>query len=73
MEVCLSFPDGPQVGEPVEVEVSTTFNWLPFLADPPAFLGGTGLTDVDLSGSSTMRLEAREDRFEAGIAAGCAS
>ncbi len=72
MKVCLSFPNGPQVGEPVEVEVSTTFNWLPFLADPPAFLG-TGLTDVDLSASSTMRLEAREDLFEAGIATGCAS
>jgi Flp pilus assembly protein TadG len=71
MQVCLDFPKGPQVGEPVEVKVSATFNWLPFLADPPAFLGGTGLTDVDLSGSSTMRLEAREDLFETGIAEGC--
>ncbi len=73
MQVCLRFgPNGPQVGEPVTVEATTTFNWLPFLANPPAFLGGTGLTDVEISGSSTMRLEAREDQFEAGISEGCA-
>lgn len=72
MQVCLEFPNGPQVGEPVEVEASTIFNWLPFLDDPPAFLGWTGLTDVEITGSSTMRLEAREDLFEAGIAEGCA-
>jgi len=67
LEVCLEFPNGPQVGEPLEVTVSATFNWMPFLN------AETGLTSTDITGSSTMRLEAREEDFEAGLAAGCST
>lgn len=66
MTVCLEFPNGAQVGEPVKATASTTFNFIPFLPD------GSSLAAVDIAGASTMRLEAREDQFEAGIAAGCA-
>jgi Flp pilus assembly pilin Flp len=69
LKVCLTFPNGPnpKVGEPLEVRVSTTFNWLPFLN------AETGLTSTEIAGSSTMRLEARKEDFEAGLAAGCSS
>ncbi len=67
LKVCLSFPNGPQVGEPLEVRVSTTFSWLPFLK------AKGGLTSTEIAGSSTMRLEAREEDFETGLAAGCST
>ncbi len=66
MKVCLEFPPtGAQVGEPVKARVSTTFNFIPFLPD------GSSLAAVEIAGASTMRLEAREDQFEAGISQGC--
>jgi Flp pilus assembly protein TadG len=66
MQVCLDFPNGPQVGEPLEVTVTATFAWLPFLTDQ------AGLTTTELEGSSTMRLEARENLFDSGIVEECA-
>ncbi|HSB39472.1 MAG TPA: TadE/TadG family type IV pilus assembly protein [Gaiellaceae bacterium] len=45
--VCISFPDGRQIGKPVTVTVTATYRWIPFIG------GGT----FDISGSSTMRLE----------------
>lgn len=70
LEVCLDFPNGPEVGEPLVVTVTASFNWLPILniaddTDP--------LTEADIVASSTMRLEAREEDFETGLAAGCSS
>lgn len=66
LQVCLDFPNGPEVGEPVEIRVTATFAWLPFITNR------VGLTTTELEGRSTMRLEAREDQFDSGIAEGCA-
>lgn len=51
LEVCITFPTAQEVGEPVEVKVSTTFNWMPFLDNKLA------ITEADIVGKSTMRLE----------------
>ncbi len=45
-QVCVSFPDGREIGKPVTVTVTAPYKWIPFI-------GGT----LDISGSSTMRLE----------------
>jgi Flp pilus assembly protein TadG len=61
-KVCISFPNGTSnVGDPVTVTVSGTYQWIPFLA--------LGATQTTFSSSATMRLE----RLPAGVyAAGCA-
>jgi len=51
--VTVCFPNGTSnVGDPVQVKVSTSYNWLPFIGNR------IGLTKVTLTGSATMRLEA---------------
>ena len=58
-QVCISFPDGTSnAGDPVQVEVTATYNWLPVL--------GLGATSVDLVGRSTMRLETEPTNYTAG-------
>jgi Flp pilus assembly protein TadG len=62
LEVCISFPNGATVGNPVQVTASLTYNWLPFLSEQA--LGG--LTSTTVSSSSTMRLEAPPTAYSAG-------
>ena len=62
LEVCITFPNGATVGNPVQVTASLTYNWLPFLSDQA--LGG--LTSTTVSSSSTMRLEAPPTAYAAG-------
>lgn len=61
LEVCISFPNGSaNVGDPVHVRASVTYNWLPFL--------GTrlGIAQTTITGSATMRLEAQPSNYGAG-------
>jgi Flp pilus assembly protein TadG len=62
LEVCITFPNGATVGNPVRVTASVTYNWLPFLSEQA--LGG--LTSTTVSSSSTMRLEAPPTAYSAG-------
>ena len=65
-QVCISFPTNTQtgtsgqVGDPVQVTVSVTYDWMPFINS------STGLTNVTLTGQSTMRLEAKPTNYTAG-------
>jgi Flp pilus assembly protein TadG len=60
--VCIDFPGGTsRVGDPVNVTVSATYNWLPFLSDR---LGG--VTSTTMTGSATMRMEAVPTNYGAG-------
>jgi Flp pilus assembly protein TadG len=61
VNVCVSFPAGTSnVGDPVKVEVTSTWSWLHYL------VGRTGLTSKTIKGSATMRLEAKPTNYEAG-------
>jgi Flp pilus assembly protein TadG len=60
-EVCISFPSGTSnVGDPVLVTVSATYNWLPIIGNR------IGVTQTTISGSSHMRLEAVPTNYSAG-------
>jgi Flp pilus assembly protein TadG len=60
-EVCISFPSGTSnVGDPVLVTVSATYNWLPIIGNR------IGVTQTTISGSSHMRLEAGPTNYSAG-------
>jgi hypothetical protein len=49
--VCIRFPTKKaEIGEPVEVEVTSTTNWIPIL--------NTGATSTTIKGTAVMRLEA---------------
>jgi Flp pilus assembly protein TadG len=62
-QVCISFPSGTsRVGDPVNVTVTATYNWLPFLSNR------IGVGASTISGSATMRLEAAPTNFSAGCA-----
>jgi Flp pilus assembly protein TadG len=64
--VCIAFPTNPatgtagQVGDPVQVTVAAGYNWLPFVRN------AIGLTSVTVTGSATMRLEAKPTNYGAG-------
>jgi Flp pilus assembly protein TadG len=61
LQVCISFPSGTsEVGDPVRVTVTTTYQWLPFLGDR------LGVTQTAMSGSATMRLEAKPTKYSGG-------
>ena len=61
LQVCISFPNGTaNVGDPVHVSVSATYNWLPFIGSR------IGVAQTTISGSATMRLEARPTAYGAG-------
>jgi Flp pilus assembly protein TadG len=54
-KVCVSFPNGSaNVGDPVKVTVSITYNWLPYITNSAG-----GAASTTLTGSSVMRLEAK--------------
>jgi Flp pilus assembly protein TadG len=55
VQVCVT-ADNWAVGEPVTVEASVDYNWMPLIGDA---LGGA--TTTTLTGSATMRLEAVGD------------
>jgi Flp pilus assembly protein TadG len=60
-EVCISFPDGTSnVGDPVLVTVSATYNWLPIIGNR------IGVVQTTITGSSHMRLEAVPTNYSAG-------
>jgi Flp pilus assembly protein TadG len=60
-EVCISFPSGTSnVGDPVLVTVSATYNWLPIISNR------IGVTQTTITGSSHMRLEAVPTNYAAG-------
>src|SRR3954463_1528536 len=61
VDVCVTFPAGTSnVGDPVKVEVKSTWSWLDYL------VGQTHLTSNTLKGSATMRLEAKPTKYSAG-------
>jgi Flp pilus assembly protein TadG len=61
VQVCISFPNGTaEVGDPVHVTASVTYNWLPFLGSR------VGIAQTTITGSSTMRLEATPTVYGAG-------
>jgi Flp pilus assembly protein TadG len=64
LQVCVSFPNGTAIGNPVRVTASVTYNWLPFISKHA--LGG--LLSTTVSSSSTMRLEAVPTNYAAGCA-----
>jgi Flp pilus assembly pilin Flp len=60
-EVCISFPSGTSnVGDPVLVTVSATYNWLPIIGNR------IGVVQTTITGSSHMRLEAVPTNYSAG-------
>jgi Flp pilus assembly pilin Flp len=63
LEVCVN-PDGDEVGAPVEVTVTTTYKFLPI--DKLHIPGLSGLGDVDIKGSATMRREVLADNVSEG-------
>lgn len=62
LQVCIAFPEGENVGDPVEVTVRTTFSWLPFVGRK------LSATSIDLVGRATMRLELAPTNLTAGCA-----
>lgn len=62
LEVCVSYPEGRAVGNPVMVTVSADYDWMPFLGS--GF--GVGLTETTIQGEATHRLERDQDLVEAG-------
>ena len=63
LQICISFPNGTSnVGDPVTVSATATYNWLPFLG------ARIGVATTTMTGSATMRLEARPTTYSAGCA-----
>lgn len=63
VRVCIEFPQGTSnVGDPVRVTLSATYRWLGFIASE------ISITETAITGSSTMRLEARPTNYGAGCA-----
>ena len=61
IQICIAFPNGTsQVGDPVRVTASTTYNWLPFLGSR------LGIAQTTMTASATMRLEAPPSVYGAG-------
>jgi Flp pilus assembly protein TadG len=58
--VCISFPNGAEVGNPVKVEVTSTIKWLPILKLKAA--------STVVKGTAYMRLEAIPSTYKAGCA-----
>lgn len=50
--VCIRFPNGAAVGQPVEVKMSFDYAWLPFIANR------LDIATTTITGTATMRLEA---------------
>jgi hypothetical protein len=50
-QVCIELPEGAEVGDPVEAEVTVEFDWMPFFDD------ALGVGSTTLTGTAMMRLE----------------
>jgi Flp pilus assembly protein TadG len=60
MQVTICFPNGTwNVGDPVEVKTSVTYNWLPFIGDR------VSAAQTTIEASSRMRLEALPTNYTA--------
>lgn len=57
LEVCVN-PEGDEVGDPVEVTVTTTYNWIPLL--------DLDVASSDITGKATMRRERLADNVSPG-------
>lgn len=64
LEVCVNPGPGDEVGDPVEVTVTTTYDFLPIgsLSIP----GIADIADLEIHGSATMRREVVADQVSAG-------
>jgi Flp pilus assembly protein TadG len=63
VRVCIEFPAGTSnVGDPVRVVVTSRYRWLAVVAQR------TSVTQSTITGSATMRLEARPTNYGAGCA-----
>lgn len=56
LEVCVNPGPGDKVGDPVQVSVTTTYNWLPIL----------GLAATEIHGDATMRREVLANHVSSG-------
>lgn len=66
IKVCITFPSGGNVGNPVVVTTFVDYNWLPFIGT------ATGLTTKRVSGKATMRIEVAPTAYStAGNPPGC--
>jgi hypothetical protein len=63
--ICISFPSGSTVGNPVKVEFRSTKEWLAALTTP---LGARRLATSTLVGTAIMRLEAPPTAYKEGCA-----
>jgi Flp pilus assembly protein TadG len=69
VQVCITFPRGgtTAIGDPVKVEASVTYNWLPLLtSDLPLVGHALKASNITISDSATMRLEALPTNYSAG-------
>jgi TadE-like protein len=68
LEICIDFPNGATVGQPVHVTATVTYNWLPFLSSDWSYnvFGHKLPLSSVVTGSSTMRLEALPTNYAAG-------
>jgi Flp pilus assembly protein TadG len=64
LEVCVNPGPGDEVGDPVEVTVTTTYDFLP--TGSLNIPGVSDIADVDIHGSATMRREVLADNVSAG-------
>jgi TadE-like protein len=63
-EVCISFPEGAEVGDPVKVEFKSTKRILPVLNE----LKLSSITNTPIVGTAEMRIEVAPSRYEEGCA-----
>lgn len=60
LQVCIAFPNGTDVGDPVQVSVQTSYHWLPIIGN------AVGSPAVALVGRATMRLELPPTNYSEG-------
>jgi Flp pilus assembly protein TadG len=65
LQVCVEYPEGQEVGNPVKVTVSADYNWLPFLSNE------FGITTTTISGSATHRIEQGPTPKDGIVTEGC--
>jgi Flp pilus assembly protein TadG len=59
-QVCVNFPNGTQVGDPVKVSMTFTYHFLPFIG------AKVGALTQTITSSTVMRLEAVPSTYSAG-------
>lgn len=60
LSICIDTPSGAVVGNPVVVEATLAYNWLPILGE------FVSVTTTDITGSATMRLEKVPSNYSSG-------